>query len=48
VPPLLMNPRAFGQATVRHALFGVVLGLLTEAEPAGSRGGSRTRRRRRA
>ena len=28
VPPLLTNPRAFGQATWRHALFGVVLGRL--------------------
>jgi hypothetical protein len=28
VPPLLTNPRALGQATVRHALFGVVLGRL--------------------
>ena len=28
VPPLLTNPRAFVQATVRHALFGVVLGVL--------------------
>ena len=28
VPPLLTNPRAFGQATVRHALFGCVLGRL--------------------
>ena len=28
VPPLLRNPRAFGQATVRHALFGLVLGRL--------------------
>jgi hypothetical protein len=28
IPPLLTNPRAFGQATVRHALFGVVLGRL--------------------
>lgn len=27
IPPLL-TPRAFGQATVRHALFGVLLGLL--------------------
>jgi hypothetical protein len=26
VPPLLTNPRAFGQATVRHALFGALLG----------------------
>jgi hypothetical protein len=29
VPPLLTNPRAFGQATVRHALFGVLLGRLS-------------------
>jgi hypothetical protein len=28
VPPLLTNPRAFGQATVRHAVFGLVLGRL--------------------
>lgn len=28
VPPLLTSPRAFGQATVRHVLFGVVLGRL--------------------
>jgi hypothetical protein len=28
IPPLLDNPRAFGQATVRHALFGVLLGRL--------------------
>ena len=28
VPPLLANPRAFGQATVRHLLFGVLLGRL--------------------
>lgn len=28
VPPLLTNPRAFTQATWRHALFGVVLGGL--------------------
>jgi hypothetical protein len=28
VPPLLANPRAFAQATWRHALFGVVLGRL--------------------
>jgi hypothetical protein len=28
VPPLLANPRAFGQATVRHALFGFLLGRL--------------------
>jgi len=28
VPPLLTNPRAFGQATVRHLLFGVLVGRL--------------------
>ncbi len=28
VPQLLLNPRAFGQATVRHALFGLLLGRL--------------------
>lgn len=27
VPPLLKSSRAFGQATWRHALFGLVLGL---------------------
>jgi hypothetical protein len=26
IPPLLTNPRAFAQATWRHALFGYVLG----------------------
>lgn len=29
IPPLLTNARAFGQATVRHALFGVILGRLS-------------------
>jgi hypothetical protein len=29
VPPLLTNARAFGQATLRHALFGIVLGRLS-------------------
>jgi hypothetical protein len=29
VPPMLTNPRAFAQATVRHALFGLLLGRLT-------------------
>ncbi|HEY7708102.1 MAG TPA: hypothetical protein VH968_13120 [Gaiellaceae bacterium] len=29
VPPMLTNPRAFAQATVRHALFGVLLGRLS-------------------
>jgi hypothetical protein len=28
IPPLLTNPRAFAQATARHALFGAVLGVL--------------------
>jgi hypothetical protein len=28
IPPLLANPRAFAQATLRHALFGVLLGRL--------------------
>ena len=28
IPPLLTNPRAFAQATWRHALFGAVLGQL--------------------
>jgi hypothetical protein len=28
VPPLLANPRAFAQATWRHALFGTILGRL--------------------
>jgi hypothetical protein len=29
IPPLLTNARAFGQATLRHALFGVLLGRLS-------------------
>ena len=29
IPPLLRNARAFGQATVRHALFGFLLGRLS-------------------
>jgi len=28
IPPLLRNPRAFAQATVRHAVFGLALGRL--------------------
>ena len=36
VPPLLHNARAFGQATWRHALFGLVLGRLADAAPARS------------
>jgi hypothetical protein len=31
LPNLTANPRAFGQATIRHAVFGVVLGLLEDA-----------------
>jgi hypothetical protein len=30
LPKLATNPRAFGQATIRHAVFGIVLGLLEE------------------
>ena len=29
IPPLLTNARAFAQATLRHALFGAVLGRLS-------------------
>ena len=45
VPPLL-NPRAFGQATVRHATFGLVLGRLATggAQRAAGRRGTRPRR----
>jgi hypothetical protein len=46
LPPLLTNARAFAQATLRHAVFGVLLGRLTEAESAGRRARSRTLRRR--
>jgi len=31
IPPLLTNPRAYAQATWRHALFGFALGLLAPA-----------------
>jgi hypothetical protein len=30
VPALLRNPRAFAQATWRHAVFGAVLGRLAQ------------------
>ncbi|MGZ8650289.1 MAG: hypothetical protein ACXW08_16940 [Solirubrobacteraceae bacterium] len=30
LPPLLRNPRAFAQATLRHAVFGLVLGQLAD------------------
>lgn len=46
IPPLLTNARAFGQATVRHALFGLLLGRFTEAGSVENRAGSRRRRRR--
>ena len=29
IPPLVTNARAFAQATIRHALFGVLLGRLS-------------------
>jgi hypothetical protein len=29
--PKLVNRRAFGQATIRHAVFGIVLGLVEDA-----------------
>lgn len=48
IPPLLTNARAFGQATLRHALFGILLGALTEVESSASRAGSRMRLRRSA
>jgi hypothetical protein len=31
LPKLAANPRAFGQATIRHAVFGIALGLLEDA-----------------
>jgi hypothetical protein len=31
LPNLAANPRALGQATIRHAVFGIVLGLLEDA-----------------
>jgi hypothetical protein len=31
LPRLATNGRAFGQATIRHAVFGIVLGLLEDA-----------------
>ncbi len=30
LPKLATNSRAFGQATIRHAVFGIVLGLLED------------------
>jgi Family of unknown function (DUF6789) len=30
LPKLAANPRAFGQATIRHAVFGIVLGFLED------------------
>ncbi len=40
IPPLLTNGRAFAQATVRHAVFGLVLGRL--AAPRKARNPART------
>jgi hypothetical protein len=34
IPPLVTNARAFGQATARHALFGVLLGRLSRPATA--------------
>jgi hypothetical protein len=31
LPKLAANRRAFGQATIRHAVFGIILGLLEDA-----------------
>jgi uncharacterized protein DUF6789 len=31
LPKLAANPRAFGQATIRHAVFGIVLGVVEDA-----------------
>ncbi len=31
LPKLSASPRAFGQATIRHAVFGIVLGLVEDA-----------------
>jgi Family of unknown function (DUF6789) len=31
MPKLAANPRAFGQATIRHAVFGIVLGVVEDA-----------------
>jgi hypothetical protein len=35
IPPLLRNPRAFAQATWRHAVFGAALGWLAPVASAG-------------
>jgi hypothetical protein len=31
LPKLATSPRAFGQATIRHAVFGIVLGIVEDA-----------------
>jgi len=47
IPPLLTNPRAFAQATWRHALFGAVLGWLAQdGEGVGSRRGQQSTARK--
>jgi hypothetical protein len=39
LPPLARSPRAFGQATFRHLLFGLLLGVWSgPREPASERG----------
>jgi hypothetical protein len=45
IPPLLTSARAFGQSTVRHAVFGILLGALTEVGSSESRARSRMRLR---
>jgi len=44
-PKLLGSRRAFGQATIRHAVFGIVLGLREDAldHPTSPRGDARDR-----
>jgi hypothetical protein len=37
IPPLLTNGRAFAQGVVRHAIFGALLGVLTEARSTANR-----------
>ena len=46
IPPLLRNRRAFGQATVRHTVFGLVLGGLARDRGAATAEGPRGAGRR--
>jgi hypothetical protein len=49
LPKLVANGRAFGQATIRHAVFGIVLGLVEDAlNDRGASGASQARRRARS